>query len=127
MKKILIVDDSALTRKAIKRIVEMIDGYEDCQIFEAGNGLEALMQLSQESVDFVMADLNMPRMNGVELIEQINKREATAGVPVIVVSTESNEEKLKTLFDQGVKHYLHKPFTPEQIKETVESLEEVCS
>lgn len=112
---ILIVDDSALTRIAIKRVLEMVDLDIDL-IFEAENGFKALDTLDQNKIDLVLADLNMPQMGGVELIKKMKEQENFANIPVIVVSTESSVTRIKELLAQGIKDYLHKPFTPEEFR-----------
>lgn len=116
---ILIVDDSALTRKKIRRIIEMVD-FEVGRFFEAGNGAEALRILDESSADLVLADLNMPEMGGAEMIRRMRTNEATKSVPVVVVSTESNTTRVKELLVEGVKDYLHKPFTPEEFRATIQ-------
>jgi two-component system chemotaxis response regulator CheY len=112
---VLIVDDSALTRIAIKRVLEMVELDVD-RIFEAENGAKALDTLDQNKIDLVLADLNMPQMGGVELIKKMKEQESFANIPVIVVSTESSVTRIKELLAQGIKDYLHKPFTPEEFR-----------
>ncbi len=115
---ILIVDDSALTRKAIKRIIEMLD-LEIAETIEAENGREALEKLEQTSIDLVLADLNMPEMGGIEMIYHMRGNEDTKYIPVVVVSTESSTTRIEGLLADGAKDYLHKPFTPEEFKEVI--------
>ena len=115
---ILIVDDSSLTRKAIKRIIDML-GLDVGQILEAENGAEALKILSETKVDLVLADLNMPEMGGIEMIYHMRGNEATKDIPVVVVSTESSTTRIEGLLANGAKAYLHKPFTPEEVKEVI--------
>lgn len=118
---ILIVDDSALTRKKIRRIIEMVD-FEVGSFFEAGNGAEALRILDESKADLVLADLNMPEMGGAEMIRRMRTNEATKSVPVVVVSTESNTTRVRELLVEGVKDYLHKPFTPEEFRATIRTV-----
>ena len=115
---ILVVDDSSLTRKAIKRIIEML-GLDLGQIFEAESGKEALKILHETNVDLVLADLNMPKMGGIEMISHMRDNEATSDIPVVVVSTESSTTRIEGLLANGAKAYLHKPFTPEEVKEVI--------
>ncbi len=115
---ILVVDDSSLTRKAIKRIIEML-GLDLGQIFEAESGKEALKILDETKVDLVLADLNMPKMGGIEMISRMRDNEATNDIPVVVVSTESSATRIEGLLANGAKAYLHKPFTPEEVKEVI--------
>ena len=118
---VLIVDDSLVTRKKIKRIIEMID-LDIGKFLEAENGAEALKVLDKSNIDLVLADLNMPDMGGAEMIHRMKNDEATKSIPVIVVSTESRTTRIKNLLAEGVKDYLHKPFTPEEFKEVVQTL-----
>jgi len=118
---ILIVDDSSLTRKRIKRIIEMVD-LDVGQFLEAENGIEALKVLDKSSVNLVLADLNMPGMGGAEMIQRMKRDEATRSIPVVVVSTESKTTRIKELLVEGVKDYLHKPFTPEEFKEIMHTV-----
>lgn len=115
---ILVVDDSFLTRKAIKRIIDMID-LDVSEIVEAENGRQALEVLDKARVDLVLADLNMPEMGGIEMIHHMKTDQATKTIPVVIVSTESSVSRIKELLAQGVKNYLHKPFTPEEFREII--------
>jgi two-component system chemotaxis response regulator CheY len=118
---VLIVDDSSLTRKKIKRIIQMT-GLDVGQLLDAGNGAEALKILGGSSVDLVLADLNMPEMGGAEMIHQMKSLKATKSIPVVVVSTESRTTRIQELLTEGVKNYLHKPFTPEEFKGIIQEL-----
>ncbi len=118
---ILIVDDSSLTRKRIRRIIEMAN-LDVGQFLDAENGAEALKILEQSNVDLVLSDLNMPEMSGDEMIHRMKSAQATKSIPVVVVSTESKTARIKELLAEGVKDYLHKPFTPEEFKEVMENL-----
>ncbi len=115
---ILVVDDSSLTRKAIKRIIEML-GLDLGQIFEAESGKKALKILDETKVDLVLADLNMPEMGGIEMISHMRDNEAINDIPVVVISTESSTTRIEGLLANGAKAYLHKPFTPEEVKEVI--------
>jgi len=118
---VLIVDDSSLTRKRIRRIIEMTD--LDVEGFrEAGNGAEALKLLDQSGADLVLTDLNMPEMGGAEMVQHMKSSVATREIPIVIVSTESRTARIKELLADGVKDYLHKPFTPEEFKEIMQSL-----
>jgi len=116
---VLIVDDSSLTRKAIKRIIDMV-GLDIEEIFEAENGKQALNILDEHNIDLVLADLNMPEMGGIEMIYHMRGNETTKFIPVVIVSTESSTTRIEGLLPDGAKDYLHKPFTPEQFKEVME-------
>ena len=116
--RILIVDDSATMRSVIRRTVEM-SGVEVSKFLEAGSGVEGLQVLTEEAVDLVLADINMPGMSGVEMCEAMLEDEALASVPVVVVSTEASRTRIAELKSKGVQRYVHKPFTPEQIRDVV--------
>ncbi|MHC4507558.1 MAG: response regulator [Planctomycetota bacterium] len=115
---VLIVDDSSLTRKAIRRIVDMI-GLDISEVFEAENGVEALKILNEAHIQLVLADLNMPEMGGIEMIYHMRGNEATRDIPVVIVSTESSTTVIEGLLADGAKDYLHKPFTPEEFREVL--------
>ncbi len=115
---ILIVDDSSLTRAAIRRVVGMLELPIE-EIFEAGNGIEALDCLRSQQIDLVLADLNMPEMNGLELVEKMKQDEQLSRIPVIVVSTESSTTRIDGLMDTGIRGYLHKPFQPEDFRNII--------
>ncbi len=118
---ILIVDDSSLTRKRIRRIIEMA-GLDVNQFLDAENGAQALKVLQHSSIDLVLSDLNMPEMSGAEMVHRMKSTQATKSIPVVVVSAESKTARIKELLDEGVKDYLHKPFTPEEFKDVMENL-----
>lgn len=119
--KILIVDDSLLTRKRIRRIIEMAE-FDVEEFLEAENGAEALKILEGSNVNLVLSDLNMPEMSGAEMIRQMKTSEATKSIPVVVISTESKTSRIKELLADGVKDYLHKPFTPEEFKQIIQTI-----
>ena len=112
---LLIVDDSSIIRSMIERTVRM-SGVPLASLFTAGNGAEALEVLRGNWVDLVFADLNMPVMDGVSMIETMNADTTLCNVPVVVVSTEGSEAKLEKLYQKGMVAFLRKPFTPEMIR-----------
>jgi two-component system, chemotaxis family, chemotaxis protein CheY len=118
---ILIVDDSSLTRKIVRRVIEMTQLDVD-QFLDAENGAEALKILEQSSVDLVLSDLNMPEMSGVEMVHRMKSAQATKSIPVVIISTESKTVRIRELLAEGVKDYLHKPFTPEKFKDLIQAL-----
>lgn len=123
---VLIVDDSPILRTAIKKVVRLA-GVPDDRIHEAGNGKEALDVLETVWVDLVLLDLNMPVMNGEEFVVELKKREVISDVAVVIVSTESNKERLKRLQDMGVRSALHKPFEPEDLCRLITEIMGVAS
>ena len=118
---ILIVDDSLTARTFIARTLE-ISGVPYSQIFQARNGQEGLDLLKSEWIDVVFADINMPVMNGVEMVRQMRGIDVLKSVPVVVVSTDRSAQRMDELKAAGVQAYLTKPITPEQLKDTIEQL-----
>ncbi len=117
--KVLLVDDSDVMRTIVKRVLGL-SGFEIEIIYEAGNGEEALMVLVENEVDFVLTDINMPVMNGIELLQQIKSREDLADVPVIIISTEGRSERIQETLEMGAAGYITKPFKPEDIRSVVQ-------
>jgi two-component system chemotaxis response regulator CheY len=111
---VLVVDDSAVMRAMITRILAL-SGIPLGEVTEAGNGEEALAMLDGHWVDLALVDINMPVMNGLELIAQVRRRADAANLKIIVVSTESSQTRISELRQMGVA-FIHKPFTPEQLK-----------
>lgn len=111
MLNILIVDDSPVMRKMIKKTIEMSD-IKECKFFEASNGKEALEIMEKNWIDIVLADINMPVMNGVEMIDEIRKNPIYNDTPVLVVSTEKSADTIEYLKSK-TNGFIHKPFTPE--------------
>lgn len=116
--RILIVDDSPIIRSVIEKNIRMAELAVD-QCLHAGNGQEALDQLNGQWIDLAFVDINMPVMNGVELIERMKADPILKTIPVVVASTEGSETRIDALRDLGIAGYLRKPFTPEQFKEQI--------
>ncbi|MCH8344361.1 MAG: response regulator [Planctomycetes bacterium] len=119
--KVLVVDDSRLLRSAIKKVVKLAGISED-HIFEAGNGQEALAVLETVWIDLVLLDLNMPVMDGEQFARELRKKPELNDVAVVVVSTESNKERLDRMFELGAIETLHKPFEPEDLCHLIEKV-----
>lgn len=115
---LLIVDDSPILRAAIKKVVKLA-GLDEDRIFEAGNGMEALEIMSTVWIDLVLLDLNMPVMNGEEFAEELRKQDDLKDAAVVVVSTESNEDRLNRMRELGAIEVLHKPFEPEDLRKII--------
>jgi two-component system, chemotaxis family, chemotaxis protein CheY len=115
---VLIVDDSEVMRSILKRVLKL-SGFELGEIYEAGDGKEALSKLEQYWIDIVLSDINMPVMNGVELLKTIKESEEYFKIPVIIVSTEGRNEKIEEIINLGAAGYITKPFRPEDIRNTI--------
>jgi len=118
---ILIVDDSTPMRAVIKKIVKA-SGFHIGQFFEAANGREALKVLKEEWIDLVLTDYNMPDMNGLELVEEMNKNDDLKSIPAVMITTEGSRERIEEFMAKGVIDYIKKPFTPEQIKQKLKHI-----
>lgn len=116
---ILIVDDSAIVRSVIKRTIGLC-GVDVGEIFEAANGREALDQLEKTWIDILFVDINMPVMTGVELVEELDQRGTLKETPVVIVTTDRSEVRINQLKAHGVREYLNKPFTPEEIRDVLD-------
>lgn len=108
---VLIVDDSPGMRKVIRKMLGQ-SGFATNLCVEAGDGLEALAVLAKEQVDIVFTDINMPNMNGEELMQQISITPEYKHLLVLVVSTDRSEERMQRMLDLGAKGYVTKPFVP---------------
>jgi two-component system chemotaxis response regulator CheY len=118
---ILIVDDSATTRAVIRRTLQMADVPVQ-RFFEAPNGRLAVETLQSVKVDIMFLDLNMPEMTGIEVCRSIKADPDICGVPIVVVSSESLQSRIEQLKQEGVRGYVKKPFTPEQIRDVVATI-----
>ena len=114
---VLVVDDSAVMRSVLIRTLRL-SGLPLTEVFQAGNGAEALVSLGDHDVDLALIDINMPVMNGEQLIDHIRADARLAGLALMVVSTEGSETRIEALKSKGAS-FIHKPFTPEQIRSTV--------
>lgn len=118
---VLIVDDSAAIRKILQRVLKQTE-VPIGAIFEAGDGNEALQQLKTQKVGLILSDINMPNMDGLQLLGHLKSNEELKAVPVIMVTTEGNQSKVMEAVQLGAAGYVRKPFTAEQIKEKLTSL-----
>lgn len=114
----LIVDDSSVMRKIVERALRQA-GLELLEVHEAGSGVEGLEVLKAQPVDLILSDINMPTMDGLEFVRQIRAQNLAAGVPVVMITTESSEEHVRQAIQAGARGYIRKPFTAEQVKERV--------
>jgi two-component system, chemotaxis family, chemotaxis protein CheY len=114
----LIVDDSSVMRKIVERSLRQA-GIEMSDVFQAGNGAEAMAVLQDQRVDLILCDINMPVMDGLEFIKQLPGVPNAKGVPVVMITTEGSETHVVQALSLGARGYIRKPFTPEQVKEHV--------
>lgn len=121
MLDILIVDDSAAIRKILQRVLRQTD-IPIGNVFEAGDGREALEMLKTQTVGLILSDINMPNMNGLELLSALKANEAWKNLPIVMVSTEGSQAKVLEAVELGAAGYVRKPFNADQIKEKLAAL-----
>jgi two-component system chemotaxis response regulator CheY len=118
---VLIVDDSAVSRSMVRKSIAMA-GLDVNEVHEAGDGLQALEVLGKEWIDIVFADLNMPNMGGVELVEKMAQDNLLVSIPVIIVTSERNPTRIEELMKHGIRAYMKKPFRPENLRSVVDDV-----
>lgn len=116
MKKILIIEDSSVMRSLLVSAIESMEGY---RIIEATSGFDALRLLPREQVDLIITDINMPDINGLELISYVRDNPNYQSIPLFIISTESSEKDLEKGLSLGANEYLVKPFAPERLLELI--------
>ena len=116
MKKILITEDSPTMRSLLVSTIETLEGYE---IVEAASGFEALRLLPREKVDLIITDINMPDINGLELISYVKNNPNYRNIPLFIISTESSEKDREKGLALGADEYLVKPFNPTKLQELI--------
>ena len=114
----LIVDDSSVMRKIVERSLRQA-GLELSQVLEASNGVEALSIAQEKEVDLILSDINMPVMDGLEFVRQLQGLENGKQIPVVMITTEGSESRVVQALSSGACGYLRKPFTPDQVREHV--------
>ncbi|MFO0829234.1 MAG: response regulator [Phycisphaerales bacterium] len=118
---LLIVDDSPILRTAIAKAARLAGVPED-RIFQAANGREALTLLDTVWIDLVLLDMNMPVMDGEEFAREVRKHPTLCDLKIVIVSTESNADRLQRMRELGVMDCLRKPFQPEDLCRIVTKL-----
>lgn len=113
--RILIVDDSATMRTMIRRLIG-VARLNATEIYEAANGIEALAHLNDHDIDVMIVDINMPAMNGVQLLQRMKSFEHLKKIPIVIASTEGSQQRIKELTEIGASAYLRKPFQPERLR-----------
>lgn len=115
--KILVVDDSSTMRRIIINTLSRI-GF--CDVVEAEHGKNGLEKLGQGGVEMIITDWNMPEMDGLEFVNHV--RASNPSIPILMVTTNAAKEDIVSALQAGVNNYVVKPFTPETLKEKIESL-----
>lgn len=113
---VLLVDDSETIRGALLKAFQMAKLPME-EVFQAGDGREALDKLKSVWVDMVLTDINMPNMGGVELLAAMKADPGLKDIPVAVISTEGSSTRIQSLQEAGIAGYLRKPCRPEEIRD----------
>lgn len=114
-KCILIVDDS----QTVRQVLHLALGNAGYEVIEAEDGFDALGKLSGAQIDMLITDLNMPNMDGLELIKKVREDSQHRFTPIVMLTTESSEEKKKAGREAGASGWIVKPFKPEQLLKVV--------
>ncbi len=114
-KSILIVDDS----ETVRQVLQLALGNAGYEVVEAEDGFDALQRLSCTKVDMLITDLNMPNMDGLDLIKKVRSEVKYRFTPIVMLTTESSEEKKKAGRLAGASGWIVKPFKPEQLLKVV--------
>ena len=119
MKTILIVEVSSTTRALIRAVIDELGDFETV---EATTGFEALKMLPQQHYDLIITDINMPDINGLELINFVRSNSRYSSLPIIIVSTERSEEDKKRGMALGATSYITKPFKSLELQEAIRKI-----
>ncbi len=117
--KILIVDDSPTMRRILKNSLKHL-GYED--VGEAENGREALSMLHVDQYNFIVTDWNMQEMDGLTFVKTIKEESEFAAIPILMVTTSSQQEDVIEAMRAGFNNYVIKPFTPQVLKQKIDTI-----
>jgi len=120
MQRVLIIDDSSATRAYIRAALEAED---DMEVTEATSGFDALRILPRSRFDLLLVDINMPNINGLELISFIRRSETHRETPLMIISTEASERDRARAMQLGANAYLAKPFTADALLTAVRELQ----
>lgn len=118
-KNILIVEDSPTMRRIIHNTLKQL-GFQN--IVSAGNGAEAIKQLKNNSIGFIITDWNMPEMNGLEFVTWVRNSDEFKNLPILMITTRGMKEHVIEAVKAGVNNYIVKPFTTEVLQEKIEKL-----
>ncbi len=117
--RVLIVDDSPAMRSVIRRVI-VLSGFDLEECLEAGHGGEACQMLQDRPVDVILTDINMPVMNGEQFLGAVRADDSLGTVPVVVISTDATEHRIRQMLELGAQGYITKPFFPESLRRELE-------
>jgi len=110
------VDDSAVMRKIIIKALNE-SGFTDINITEASDGVEGLKFFDAKKTDLILADWNMPNMNGIEFIKKVRETATSKKIIIIMITTEGSASKMEEAMNNGADNYITKPFTSAQLEQ----------
>jgi CheY-like chemotaxis protein len=116
--RILVVDDDKTTRKMLSLILKS-KGYD---VVTAENGMDGLQKLGLEQINLILTDMNMPYMDGIEFTKQVRANPDFSHIPIVMLTTEADEEEKQRAYKAGVDDYLVKPATAEQIVDSMKKI-----
>ena len=116
--RILVVDDDKTTRKMLYLILKS-KGYD---VVTAENGMDGLQKLGLEQINLILTDMNMPYMDGIEFTKQVRANPDFSHIPIVMLTTEADEEEKQRAYKAGVDDYLVKPATAEQIVDSMKKI-----
>lgn len=114
-KRILVVDDSATMRKIITNVLKELDIHPDL-IIEAQDGVDAIGKVKTNNFDLILTDWNMPKMDGLHLVQNLRKLPKSKDIPIIMITTEGSKTEVIAALKSGVNNYIVKPFNAQTLK-----------
>lgn len=117
--KILIVDDFTTLRMSLRSVLEQL-GYS--KIDEAEDGQEAVGKLKEKDYDLIISDIDMPVMNGFELLDYVKKDDSLKNIPVIFITAEAEREKIVESIKAGLDAYITKPFSISTLQQKIDNI-----
>lgn len=118
-KNVLVADESKIMRQLL---IRTISHYSDFHIIEAEDGIDALEKIKSNPVKLIFVDYNMPRMNGIDFMKTIRKEPEYKNTPVVMLTSESDENKVRSGYVAGATVYVIKPYQPESLIKIVDAM-----
>jgi two-component system chemotaxis response regulator CheY len=119
MKDVLVVDDSPTMRKML---MSVLVAYPDFRFIEAENGVDALAKVAAHNIRLIFLDFNMPQMNGIDFMKQLRQDPAHRKTPIVMITTETEQDKVKQGYVTGATVYMTKPYKPTDLVKIVEAI-----
>lgn len=120
-KKVIVVDDSSVMRQIIKNNLKQL-GFEQSNLVDAEDGEQALKKISEDPIDLVISDWNMPKMTGIEFLRAVRSDGGLKELPFLMVTSEADKEKIMEAVQAGVNQYIVKPFNATQLEEKIKEI-----